>query len=72
MNGARARLIRCSASGGFSFGGLRNLNAQFNVNASTGTPYTITTGRDDNGDLIFNDRPSGVGRNTARAPGSGP
>ena len=27
----------------------------------------ITTGRDDNGDLLFNDRPAGVGRNTARA-----
>jgi len=54
---------------GISFGGLRNLNAQFNLNASTGTPYTITTGRDDNGDLIFNDRPEGVGRNTERNPG---
>ncbi|MGI9036163.1 MAG: hypothetical protein ACR2GD_09010 [Pyrinomonadaceae bacterium] len=29
-------------------------------------PYTITTGRDDNGDTVFNDRPAGVKRNTKR------
>ena len=29
-------------------------------------PYNITTGRDDNGDTISNDRPAGVGRNTGR------
>lgn len=34
--------------------------------AQSGLPYTITTGRDDNGDGISNDRPSGVGRNTER------
>jgi hypothetical protein len=45
---------------------LKNLQAQVNLNASTGTAYTTLTGRDDNGDLIFNDRPDGVGRNTAR------
>jgi hypothetical protein len=45
---------------------LKNLQLQFNVNTLSGTPYTITTGRDDNGDLIFNDRPAGIGRNTAR------
>ena len=40
-----------------------------NFSASSAPPYTIRTGRDDNGDLIFNDRPAGVGRNTARADG---
>ncbi len=30
-------------------------------------PYTIQTGLDGNGDLIFNDRPSGIARNSARA-----
>jgi hypothetical protein len=30
-------------------------------------PYNITTGRDDNGDTMVNDRPAGVGRNSARA-----
>ncbi|MBE3098607.1 MAG: hypothetical protein IMZ44_15940 [Planctomycetes bacterium] len=39
------------------------------IRGSTGTPYTIRTGRDDNGDLLFNDRPAGVGRNTVRTTG---
>jgi hypothetical protein len=34
--------------------------------AQSGLPYTITTGRDDNADGVSNDRPAGVGRNTAR------
>jgi len=54
---------------GISSNALRNLNANINLNGSTGTPYTITTGRDDNGDLVFNDRPEGVGRNTQWTPG---
>ena len=29
----------------------------------------MTTGYDNNGDLIFNDRPAGVGRNTLRGRG---
>jgi hypothetical protein len=33
---------------------------------SSATPYTITTGSDDNRDGVSNDRPSGVGRNTER------
>jgi Carboxypeptidase regulatory-like domain len=48
---------------------VRNLLIGFNVNASSGAPYTQLTGRDDNGDGIFNDRPLGVGRNTLRASG---
>ncbi|HEY3044845.1 MAG TPA: TonB-dependent receptor [Vicinamibacterales bacterium] len=47
---------------------VRNLLVSFNVNMNSGSPYTIRTGHDDNGDLIFNDRPAGVGRNTERAP----
>ena len=35
-------------------------------NGSTGTPYNITTGLDDNGDTVSNDRPAGVERNSAR------
>jgi hypothetical protein len=42
------------------------LRANVNINAQSATPYTITTGRDDNGDGTSNDRPAGVGRNTAR------
>ena len=45
---------------------LKNLQTQFNLNASSGLPYTIRTGLDDNGDLIFNDRPDGAGRNSVR------
>ena len=41
----------------------------FNVNANTAPAYTLLTGRDDNGDGIFNDRPALVGRNTLRASG---
>jgi hypothetical protein len=32
----------------------------------SGVPYNITTGFDDNGDTVINDRPDGVGRNSAR------
>jgi len=46
---------------------IKNLGVSFNFNFSTGAPYSIRTGRDDNGDLVFNDRPAGVGRNTERA-----
>jgi hypothetical protein len=42
------------------------LRANINTNASSAAPYTITTGRDDNGDGVSNDRPPGVGRNSAR------
>jgi outer membrane receptor for ferrienterochelin and colicin len=45
---------------------LFGLRANLNVNAQSATPYTITTGRDDNGDGVSNDRPAGVGRNTER------
>jgi hypothetical protein len=45
---------------------LKNLNATVAVAGNTGTPYTITTGFDDNNDSIFNDRPIGVGRNSVR------
>ena len=45
---------------------LKNLNASFTLGGNTGTPYNITTGFDDNNDSIFNDRPAGVLRNSAR------
>ena len=44
----------------------RNFTASLNFSVSSAPPYTIRTGLDDNGDQIFNDRPSGVGRNSAR------
>ena len=38
--------------------------------ANSGRPYSITTGRDENGDQTTNDRPAGYGRNSATGPGS--
>ena len=45
---------------------LFGIRAGINLQASSATPYTITTGRDDNGDTVFNDRRAGVGRNSER------
>jgi hypothetical protein len=36
------------------------------VRAQSPLPYNITTGRDDNGDTVSNDRPPGVSRNSGR------
>jgi hypothetical protein len=36
---------------------------------ASGAPYNVTTGRDNNGDTVVNDRPAGVGRNTGQGPG---
>ena len=36
---------------------VKNLTVGVNVNAASGSPYTIRTGYDDNADLIFNDGP---------------
>jgi hypothetical protein len=48
---------------------VRNLLMSLSVNTTAGDADTLLTGRDDNGDGIFNDRPAGVGRNTLRASG---
>ncbi|MEZ5285055.1 MAG: carboxypeptidase regulatory-like domain-containing protein [Vicinamibacterales bacterium] len=45
------------------------IRAGFNMQVSSAAPYTITTGSDDNGDTVFNDRPAGVERNSARGAG---
>jgi hypothetical protein len=39
------------------------------VRAESGGPYDITTGGDDNGDTVANDRPPGVTRNQGRGQG---
>ena len=39
-----------------------------NISAQSRNPYTITTGTDDNGDGVLNDRPAGVPRNSERGP----
>jgi uncharacterized membrane protein YgcG len=40
----------------------------FQLNVNSGSPYNITTGRDDNGDTVNNDRPAGVQRNSGTGP----
>ncbi len=42
------------------------LGIGLNARVTSGSPYTVRTGFDDNGDEVTNDRPFGVGRNTAR------
>jgi hypothetical protein len=42
------------------------LNASINGRLQSGIPYNVTTGRDDNGDALFNDRPAGEERNSRR------
>ena len=39
------------------------------VNLASAATYNITTGFDDNGDTVSNDRPAGFGRNSARGAG---
>ena len=50
---------------------LRNLGVYVYWNLQSGNVYTERTGQDDNGDLIFNDRPAGVERNTLRGAPTG-
>ena len=48
---------------------VRLLNLGVGFFASSGMPYSMTTGRDDNRDGLANDRPAGVGRNSLQGPG---
>ena len=48
---------------------IRNFLMGVNLNAASADPYSLLTGRDDNGDGVFNDRPAGVSRNSLRARG---
>jgi Carboxypeptidase regulatory-like domain len=49
---------------------VKNLGISVNFNANSAPPYNIRTGKDDNGDLVFNDRPAGIGRNSERGEGA--
>ncbi|MGH9175418.1 MAG: hypothetical protein ACRD1H_13725, partial [Vicinamibacterales bacterium] len=42
------------------------LRASMQAHYSSAPPYTLTTGSDDNGDTVFNDRPGNMGRNSER------
>lgn len=45
----------------------KNLRFSTIFRANSPLPYTVTTGKDNNGDTIFNDRPTGVLRNSERS-----
>ena len=47
----------------------KNIHVGLTAAARGGVPYNITTGRDDNGDTVFNDRPAGIGRNSGTTKG---
>jgi Carboxypeptidase regulatory-like domain len=42
----------------------KSVRLAVSTSARSGAPYNLTTGRDDNGDTVFNDRPAGVARNS--------
>ena len=44
----------------------RGVRLSLGMQGSSALPYNITTGFDANGDTVFNDRPAGVERNSAR------
>ena len=50
---------------------LKNLTANLGFFANAGGVYTLTTGTDDNGDGVINDRPTGVGLRSLRGAGQG-
>jgi outer membrane receptor for ferrienterochelin and colicin len=48
----------------------KGFRTSLNFRYQSAPPFTITTGFDDNGDGLINDRPAGVGRNTVRGDSS--
>jgi hypothetical protein len=61
--------IRHRVGASFSSQPVKNMTVGVTLRAQSGTPFTITTGRDDNADGLFNDRPAGTSRNSARGAG---
>ena len=59
--------VRHRASFSMNMAPITNLSVSLNARAQSGSPYNLTTGRDDNRDGLFNDRPAGTSRNSARA-----
>lgn len=49
---------------GFNFDLFKKINVSPSFRLESGFPYTITTGKDDNSDTVFNDRPLGISRNS--------
>jgi hypothetical protein len=64
--GPAANDVRHRLSAGLNLDLPRGLRFTGILTAQSALPYTITTGKDDNRDGYNNDRPAGVGRNSAR------
>jgi hypothetical protein len=64
--GPSAGDVRHRFGASFSSSPLANLSLGLNLRAHSGQAHTVTTGRDDNGDGVFNDRPAGTPRGRAR------
>jgi hypothetical protein len=62
--GRASAVPRHIASAVFNTTVLRRFRLGVSTTARTGSPYTITTGRDDNADSVLNDRPAGTSRNS--------
>lgn len=62
--GPASGVPRQIASAVFNTTLLDRFRISMSTTAHSGLPYNITTGRDNNGDTVFTDRPSGVGRNS--------
>lgn len=58
--------IRHRFGGSLNMTPFRNVSVGLNIRANSAMPYNVTTGRDDNADGVFNDRPDGTDRNAAR------
>jgi hypothetical protein len=50
--------------GSFNMTPIARVGIAVNLRGQSGSPYNVTTGRDLNGDGVFNDRPAGVSRNS--------
>ena len=68
--GPAAQDIRHRVFGMASFGLPMKLRAFLNTQYQSAAPYNLITGLDNNGDGVNNDRPAGVGRNSARGSAS--
>jgi hypothetical protein len=64
--GPSAGDIRHRFGASFNLAPTAAMSFGINARVQSGSPYDITTGRDNNADGVYNDRPAGVSRNAAR------
>ena len=64
--GPSAGDVRHRMGASFNLSPLKNVSLALNLRGQSGFPFNVTTGRDDNADGVFNDRPAGLRRNSAR------